>query len=174
MPGLVQNLAMQTESAAFTAADLPGFFDEILVWDVKATSERLRAASLRLRQLADKVPDDAPESSDGWNAKEVLAHIAVLSRAYGVFGYMVAKGRLTELKLEDVITQRDALGAELAARPVKEILEEIERQPQRPLKFLAQATPEELLRSATGEQGGVAAEYLIRLALVAHLEQHVD
>jgi hypothetical protein len=165
---------MQPESATFTAADLPGFFEEILVWDVKATSERLRSAGARLGQLVHRIPEDAPASSDVWNAKEVLAHVAVLSRAYGVFGYMVAKGRLTEMRLEDVITQRDALGAELASRPVAEIVEEIQRQHQRTLKFLAEATPAELLRSVKVEQGDVSAEYLIRLPLVAHLEQHVD
>ena len=165
---------MQSESAAFTAADLPHFLEEILVWDVKATAERLRTAGVRLRQLAQQIPDDSPESSDGWNAKEVLAHIAVLSRAYGIFGYMVAKGRLTELKLEEVITQRDTLGAEFAARPVVEILAEIDRQHQRTLKFLAEATPEELLRTVKVEHGEVSAEYLVRMPLVAHLEQHVD
>ena len=165
---------MQTESAAFTAADVPHFFEEILVWDVKATAARLRAAGVRLRQLAVQIPDDAPSSSDGWNAKEVLAHVAVLSRAYGVFGYLVANGRLTEMKLEDVITQRDEVGAEMAARPVAEILTEIETQHQRTLKFLAEATPEELMRTVIVEHGEVTAEYLIRLPLVAHVEQHID
>ncbi len=165
---------MKTESAAFTAADLPHFFAEMLVWDVKATAQRLRVAGARLRQMAAQIPDDAPPSSDGWNAKEVLAHVAVFSRAYGVFGYMVAKGRLTEMKLEDVITQRDELGAELAARPLAEILAEIDKQHQQTLKFLAGATPEELLRTVKVELGEVTAEYLVRLPLVAHLEQHVD
>ena len=165
---------MQTESAAFTAADLPHFFEEILVWDVKATAERLRNAGARLHQLATRIADDSAPSSDGWNAKEVLAHIAVLSRAYGVFGYMVAKGRLTDLNMEEVITQRDVLGAELAARPVAEILEEIDKQHQRTLNFISEATPEELLRTVKVEHGEVTAEYLLRLPLVAHLEQHVD
>jgi uncharacterized damage-inducible protein DinB len=164
---------MQTESASFTAADLPRFLEEILVWDVKATAHRLRAASARVHELAAGIPDEAVESSRGWSAKEVLAHIAVLSRAYGVFGYMVAKGRLTELKLEDVITQRDTLGAELAARPVAEILAEIDRQHQRTLEFLAEATPEELKRSVRVEHGEITAEHLVRVPLVAHLEQHV-
>jgi hypothetical protein len=171
---VVQNLAMQTESATFTAADLPHFFQEILVWDVKATTERLRNAGDRLHRLAERIPDDSPPSSDGWNAKEVLAHIAVLSRAYGVFGYMVAKGRLSDLKMEDVITQRDVLGAALAARPVAEILEEIDKQHQRTLQFLAEVTPEELLRTVKMEHGEVTAEYILRLPLVAHLEQHLD
>src|SRR3979409_2724411 len=101
---------MQTESAAFTAAALPHFFEEILVWDVKRTAERLRNAGARLHQLATRIADDSAPSSDGWNAKEVLAHIAVLSRAYGVFGYMVATGRLTALPPGDGINKRSGRG----------------------------------------------------------------
>jgi hypothetical protein len=170
---VVQNRGMQTESASFSAADLPHFLEEILVWDVKATAGRLRTANARVHELARSVQDEVVESSQGWNAKEVLAHIAVLSRAYGIFSYMVAKGRLTELKLEEVITQRDSLGAEFAARPVVEILAEIDRQHQRTLKFLGEATPEELRRSVRVEHGEITAEHLVRVPLVAHLEQHV-
>lgn len=173
-PALVQNLGMQTESATFTAADLPRFFDEILAWDVRATAERLRRASDRMRELAQRIPDDAPNPSDAWNAKEVLAHIFVLSRAYGVFGYMVAKGRLGDLKLEDVITQRDVLGAETAAKPVREIVDDTVKHHERTLKYLSEATSEELRRTVKIEHGDVAAEYLFRLPLVAHLEQHLD
>jgi hypothetical protein len=72
-----------------------------------------------------------------------------------------------------VITQRDTLGAEFAARPVAEILAEIDGQHQRTLKFLAEATPEELRRSVRVEHGEITAEHLVRVPLVAHLEQHL-
>jgi hypothetical protein len=165
---------MQTESASFTAADLPHFMEEILVWDVRATADRLRHANARVHQLAERIPDGAPTDAAEWNAKEVLAHIAVLSRAYGVFAYMVAKGRLTELPLEGVIMQRDVVGAEMAAMPVAEIVAELDRQNQRTLEFLAAATPEELRRTLKVEHGEVTADYLIRLPLVSHFEQHLD
>jgi DinB superfamily len=165
---------MQTESAAFTVADLPHFFEEILVWDAKATADRLQRGNQRMHELAPRIPDGAPEASEGWNAKEVLAHIAVLSRAYGVFSYMVAKGKLTDLTMESVITQRDVVGAEMAARPVADIVAEADRQHQRTLKFLAEVTPEELLRTVKIEHGELTVEYLLRLPLVAHLEQHLD
>jgi hypothetical protein len=165
---------MQTESASFTAADLPRFFEEILVWDVRATADRLRRANARVHQLAARIPDGAPSDSAEWNAKEVLAHIVVLSRAYGVFGYMVAKGKLTELPLESVITQRDVVGAEMAARPVADIVAELDRQNQRTLEFLAGATPEELRRTVKVEYGEITAEHVIRVPLVSHFEQHLD
>ena len=165
---------MQTESAAFTAADLPRFFEEIYVWDVRNTADRLRRANSRVHDLAGRIPDGAPTDSPEWNAKEVLAHIAVLSRAYGVFGYMVAKGKLPELPMEGVISQRDIVGAEMAAKSVAEIIEEIDRQNQRTLTFLSQATAEELRRTVKIESGDITADYLIRLPLVSHFEQHIE
>ncbi len=165
---------MQTESAGFTAADLPRFFEEIQAWDTRNTAERLRRANARVHQLAERIPDGSLTDSPQWNAKEVLAHIAVLSRAYGVFGYMVAKGKLPELPLEAVITQRDVVGAEMASKSVAEIVDEIDRQNDRTQKFLAEATTEELRRTVKVEYGQVTAEYLIRLPLVSHFEQHID
>ena len=165
---------MRTESAAFTVADLPHFFEEILAWDAKATADRLRRGNQRMHELARRIPDGAPEAGEDWDAKEILAHIAVLSRAYGVFGYMVAKGKLTDLTMESVITQRDVVGAEMAARPVADIVAEADRQHQRTLKFLAEVTPEELQRTVKIEHGELTVEYLVRLPLVAHLEQHLD
>ncbi len=166
---------MKHESATFTAADVPHFFDEIAVYDVRNTKERLRRASARLRELAARVPDErGPEGSEAWNAKEILAHIAVLSRAYGVFAYMIAKGRLTELAIEGVITQRDVVGEEMASKPVAEILEEAARQHRRTLDFLSGASLEELRRKCRTEDGEVTAEHFLRIPLVSHLEQHLD
>jgi len=164
---------VKQESTAFTAADVPRFFDEILLYEAGKVVERLRAAGERLDRLAPSVPEDGPEAT-GWNAKEVLAHIAVLSRAYGVFGYMVATGRLTELAIGDVISQRDVVGEEMAGRPVADIVAEAHRQQDRTIAFLEKATPEQLRATCRTESGTVSAEYLIRFPLVAHLELHLD
>jgi hypothetical protein len=164
---------MRNESQAFTAADVPRFLDEILMADVAHTADRLRAASARLVALAPRVPEEGG-AGDGWNAKEVVAHIAVLSRAYGVFAAMIAKGRLPELRLADVITQRDAFGEAMAQRPVAEIVAEAVDQHRRTLDFLAGATIEQLRAECRTEEGVVTPESLIRLPLVAHLEQHLD
>lgn len=166
---------MKLESAAFTAADVPHFLDEIAVYDVRNTADRLRRGSERLAEFAARVPDErAPEGADGWNAKEILAHIAVLSRAYGVFAYMVAKGRISELMFESVISQRDVVGEEMASKPVAEIVAEAQRQHQRTLDFLSSATLEELRRPCKTEGGEITPEELIRIPLVAHLEQHLE
>jgi hypothetical protein len=164
---------VKTESTAFTVADVPHFFDEILMVDVRHTIERLRADSARLQRLADAIPDERG-ATDEWNAKEVLAHIAVLSRAYGVFAYMVAKGRIDELAIGDVISQRDIVGEEMARKPVREIVDEAVRQHRRTLGFLESATLEEMKRTVKTETAALSVEHLIRLPLIAHLEQHLD
>jgi hypothetical protein len=163
---------MKQESASFTAADVPRFFEEIFLVDVRNTMERLRAAGQRLDQLSSSIADERGQGPD-WNAKEILAHIAILSRAYGVFAYMVGNGRLAELELGPVISQRDVVGEEMAQRPVQEIMAEIRRQHERTLTFLESATAEQLRRTCKTENGEITAEHLVRVPLVAHLEQHV-
>jgi hypothetical protein len=160
-------------SSSFTTADVPRFFDEIFAWELAQTTERLRRASARLGGLAARVPD-APRGDQDWNPKEVLAHIAVLSRAYGVFGYFIATGRLTELALGEVINQRDAEGDKYMAMTPSEIAAKAVEQHQRTLEFLAEASLDDLRRECRIERGAITAEYVIRLPLVAHLEQHLD
>jgi hypothetical protein len=161
------------DSSTFTAADVPRFFDEIFEFEMGQVARRLRAASARMRELAARIPD-APRSEGEWNAKEVLAHIAVLSRAYGVFSYMIATGRLTEIPLGDVINQRDREGDKFMAMPASEIAAEAVKQHERTLKFLGTATPEQLRRECKVERGAMTAEHVIRLPLLAHLEQHLE
>jgi len=170
----VQNWrAMREDSSSFTAADVPRFFDEIFEWEMHHTADRLRRASLRLEALAARIPD-TPRAEGEWNPKEVLAHITVLSRAYGVFGYMIATGRLTEVPLGDVINQRDREGDKFMAMPAAEIAAEAVKHHQRTLKFLDGATVEQLRRQCRVEDGTMTAEHVIRMPLVAHLEQHLD
>ena len=164
---------MRESSAAFTSADIPRFFDEIFAWEVRHTRERLARASARMNELAARVPE-ASRGGEEWNAKEILAHIAVLSKAYGVFAYFIASGRLTELALGDVINQRDAEGDKYMAMSCAEIAAEATGQHQKTLKFLDGASLDDLRRECRVERGTITAEYVVRLPLVAHLEQHVD
>jgi hypothetical protein len=165
--------APREDSSTFSAADVPRFFDEIFEFEMRHTATRLRAASARLQELAARIPD-TPRGDGDWNAKEVLAHIAVLSRAYGVFGYLIATGRLTEVPLGDVINQRDREGDKFMEMPAAEIAAEAVKHHERTLKFLEGATVEQLRRECRVERGSMTAEHVIRLPLVAHLEQHIE
>jgi predicted negative regulator of RcsB-dependent stress response len=164
---------MKQESAAFTSADVPRFFNEMAALDIKGTAARLEAASVRMQELAPRIPDER-SAGETWNAKEVLAHVAVLSRAYGVFAYMVAHGRLSELNLGDIINQRDVVGEEMAQLSVAEIVAEAKKQHDRTLKFLASATTDQWATTVKTEFGDLRVESLIRLPLLVHLEDHLD
>ncbi len=164
--------AMRESSSDFTASDLPRFFDEMFQWDVNHTRERLSAASDRINQLAAQVPE-TPRADGAWNAKEILAHIAVISRAYGVFSYLIASGRLTDLNLGDVINQRDDEGDKYMAMSCVEIAAAATTEHQRTLKFLDRASTDDLRRECRVEGGTITAEYVVRLPLVAHLEAHI-
>jgi len=163
---------MRENSNSFTADDLPRFLNEIFEIETRNIADRLRRASQRMNELAARVPDE-PRGAGQWNAKEILAHIAVLSRAYGVFSYMIANGKLTELNFGDVISQRDVEGDKYMAMTTAEVAAEATRQHERTLKFLYGATPEQLLRECRVESGTITAEYVVRLPLVVHLEEHV-
>jgi len=163
---------MRENSNRFTADDLPRFLSEIFDHETRNTADRLRRASQRMNELVARVPEE-PRGDGEWNAKEVLAHIAVLSHAYGVFSYMIANGKLSELNFADVISQRDVEGDKYMAMTAAEIAAEATRQHQRTLKFLAGASAEQLLRECRVESGTITAEYVVRLPLVVHLEQHV-
>ena len=164
---------MRENSNSFTSADLPRFLDEIFTIETRNVADRLRRASARMNELAPSVRDE-PRGDAEWNAKEILAHIAVLSRAYGVFSYMIATGRLTDLAMGDVINQRDAEGDKYMAMSCAEIAAEATTQHERTLKFLDGASLEDLRRECRVERGTITAEYVVRLPLVAHLEQHVE
>ncbi|GAC1334669.1 MAG: hypothetical protein NVSMB17_16630 [Candidatus Dormibacteria bacterium] len=163
---------MRENSNTFTSQDLSRFLNEIFDIETRNLADRLRRASERMNELAAEVSDE-PRGDGEWNAKEILAHIAVLSRAYGVFSYMIATGRLTELNFGEVISQRDLEGDKYMAMSAAEVAATATEQHQRTLKFLERATPEQMLRECKVETGSITAEYVVRLPLVVHLEQHV-
>jgi DinB superfamily len=164
---------MKPESQNFTSEDVPHFMDELLGREMGLVADRLRAASARMEALAPRIPDERSDD-ESWTAKEVLAHVFVLSRAYGAFAYMVARGRVPELSFGDVISQRDTLGDEIARLPVAEIVAKAREQHERTLKFMERATLADYKASVKTEHGDISVEGLLRLPLVAHLEDHLD
>jgi len=108
----------------------------------------------------------------------VLAHIAVLSKFYGVLVHKVAGGQLTEVDLLSNTNLRDVAGEKMAAIDPSELLRMTLADHARTAKELRILEPASLRRKVNVVGGGyyseVSAEFLARYPLINHLEEHVD
>jgi hypothetical protein len=166
---------MRIESTEFTGEDLDRFLDDLVERERDLLVERLERVSARVGELAPRVPDEPASGSEAWNAREVLAHIAVLSKFYGVVGYRIGSGEMSELDLRGNVSQRDVQGERLAQLPPSQLLAMAQADHDRTLDWLRGATSAQLRRRCDmGEGMSMTAEDVLRLALCAHLEQHVE
>jgi hypothetical protein len=164
---------MKIESTAFTRADVEQFLDEMLDHDRHLLVDRLEKASARLEELGPRV---SAGSGDGeWSAHELLAHIAVLSKFYGVLVHKISSGQLTEVDLLENVNLRDVLGERLAQLEPPELVSMAVADQARTLKLLRSVEPSSLRRKARLETGELlGADEIARLPLVNHLEMHLD
>ena len=164
---------MKIESTAFTRADVEGFLDEMLDHDRNLLADRLEKASARLAELGPRV--QAGRGDGEWSQHELLAHIAVLSKFYGVMVHKISSGQLTEVDMLANTNLRDVAGEQLAAMAPAELLQMIRADHARTIKLLRSIDAASLRRGArlpTGET--VTAEFLARYPLINHLEEHVE
>jgi DinB superfamily len=166
---------VKTESEGFASEDVQAFLDGLVDHERCVLIERLERASQRLGELGARVRDNAPAAGDGWSPKDVLAHIAVLSRFYGVLAYRIGNGQMTDLRLLDNVQQRDVFGGQMARLPVADLVAEARQQHQRTLEYLRSADMRALQRAcrADGRWTFTTAD-MARLPLVAHLELHLE
>lgn len=164
---------MKIESTAFTRADVEQFMDEMLDHDRQILADRLEKASSRLAELGGRV---AMGSGDGeWSPHELLAHIAVLSKFYGVLVHKISSGQMTEVDLLENVNLRDVVGEQMAQMEPAELLRMSLADQARTLKLLRTAEPASLRRQARQENGELmSAIDVARLPLINHLEMHVD
>jgi hypothetical protein len=164
---------MKIESTGFTRADVEQFLDEMLDHDRRLLADRLERASARLAGLGPRVQAG---SGDGeWSSHELLAHIAVLSKFYGVLVHKISSGQMTEVDLLQNVNLRDVLGERMAQLEPAELLGMALADQARTLKLLRSVEPSSLRRKARLETGEMlGADEIARLPLVNHLEMHVD
>src|SRR5450759_118015 len=194
---------MKNESTAFTENDLQGFLDEMIDHDRLALADRLQRASGRLAEYGPLVseghgqrgavppqqgaasgagsarPDaprgDVPPQIDGWSAHEVLAHIVVLSKFYGVIFHKVSSGKMTELDLLNNVGLRDAMDEQMAQIEPKELIRMALEDHARTIKGLRAADAASMRRVVKVDRGEtMTAEEVARLPLISHLELHID
>jgi len=168
---------VKIESTGFTAADLDHYRDELIDHERQVLAERLERASARLAELAVPAGNEAEASdSDAWTPTEVLAHIAVLSKFYGMLTYKVGSGQLIEFDLLRNVNLRDVLGEELAKEPPAALIEMALADHRRTLQYLRGADAEAMRRECVvdGGRAVMRAQDIAREALIGHLEMHVD
>jgi hypothetical protein len=164
---------METESTAFTASDLQGFLDSMIDHDRIALADRLQKASDRLAEIGPRVMRG--HGTDGWSAHEVLAHIAVLSKFYGVVFHKVSSGQMTELDLLTNVGLRDAMDEQMAQIDPQELVRMALEDHARTIRGLRAADAPSMQREVAVDGGEtMTAEQVARLPLVSHLELHLD
>src|ERR1700694_2518801 len=164
---------MKIESTDFTRADVEQFLDEFLDHDRNLLADRLEQASARLAQLGPRVR--AGSGGDEWSPHELLAHIAVLSKFYGVLVHKISSGQMTEVDLLENVNLRDVFGERLAQLEPVELLRMALADQARTLKLLRTSEPASLRRQAKQENGELmSAIEVARLPLGNHLEMHLD
>jgi len=164
---------MKIESTAFTRADVDQFIDGMLDHDRHLLADRLEKASARLAALGPRIKPGSGEVE--WSHHEVLAHIAVLSKFYGVLVHKISSGQMSELDLLENVNLRDVVGEQMAQIEPAELLRMALADQARTLNLLRTVEASSLRRKAKLENGDMmTAEEVARLPLVNHLEMHVD
>ena len=166
---------MKIESPGFTEADLDHYRDELVDHERKNLIGRLERASARLGELGARVTEGASTGQD-WSPNEVLAHIAVLSKFYGMLTYKIGTGQLTELDLLGNVNLRDVLGEQLAKESPRTLVEMATADHRRTVEYLKEADAEAMRRECIvdGGRAVMRAADIAREALIGHLEVHVE
>jgi len=165
---------MKIESTKFSLEDLNGFLDAYVDRERDILAGRLERASERLKTLAPRVQ---PERSDHdeWTAHELLAHIAVLSKFYGVLVHRIASGQRASMDIMEAVQLRDAVGHQMSQLEPADLLRMTIADHERTIETLRTAAPADLRRAGDlGEGVTMTAEDIARLPLVSHLELHLD
>ena len=158
----------------FTIGDVRGFMDGYLLRErdlLAGRLERIGDEIARLAPLVRKTENADPE----WNAHEILAHIAVVAKFYGVMVHRIASGKMTEIALVDSVNLRDVAGSQTAEQSNEMIAEAARADIARTVQALRGADAAGLRRTARIDDGTtMTAEEVARFPLITHLEAHVD
>ena len=168
---------MRIESPAFTEREMRAFLDEQVDYERRRLADRLEADSARLGKLAATLtlPQTEMEDSGGWGAREILAHIAVLSKFYGVLTSRVGSGKVSQIELLEAVQGRDPAGEQLSSLPPDQLLAMAQRDHQRTIDYLRGADATAMQRRAVLYEGfSMSAAEIAQLPLCGHLEIHLD
>jgi DinB family protein len=165
---------MKIESPAFTLDDVKSFMDTYLERERDILADRLQKASDRLAALAPSVKSE-PGDESSWNAHELLAHLAVLSKFYGVLVHRISSGQLPNMDLLEAVHLRDTVGHQMSQLEPADLLRMTVADHERTIKTLRTADVKSLRQTADmGDGITMTAEEVARLPLISHLEMHIE
>src|SRR5207245_8924283 len=137
-------------------------------------ADRLQRISDRLAEIGPHVSSRQSDEAE-WNAHEVLAHLAVVSKFYGVLVHRIASGKLTDMNLLEAVNLRDAAGKQMSEMDPAELLRMTLADHQRTINTLRTADPSSLQKSARVDDGTTtSAEVVSRLGMITHSELRVQ
>jgi hypothetical protein len=167
---------MKLESPSFTTDDIRAFMSSYRDRERNLLADRLQHVSERLADLGPRVQTQSGGGeAEEWNAHEILAHIAVVSKFYGVLVHRIASGKLEDMNLLEAVNLRDAAGQQMAQLPQDELVRMSVADQQRTIQALRAAEDGALQRAARVDDGtSMTAEEVARLPLVSHLEMHIE
>jgi uncharacterized damage-inducible protein DinB len=166
---------MKIESPAFTMDDIRAFMSSYRDRERQVLADRLQRVSQRVAELGPRVKRHIDDTESEWNAHEILAHIAVVSKFYGVLVHRIAGGKLEDMNLLEAVNMRDSAGRQMAELEPEELARQAVADQQRTIKTLREVDPGSLERLARMEDGtSMTAEQVARMPLVSHLEMHVE
>lgn len=166
---------MRVESPAFTEREMRGFLEEVTDHERRQLIARLKAGAASLDKLVRAGFEQRQDGEHEWDAHEVLAHIVVLSKFYGMLTYQVGSGKVTNVDLLENVRARDVAGEQLARLSDAELLQMSHNEHQRTIAFIEAASPAAMQRRATLYEGfSMSALELALLGLCNHLEIHLD
>ena len=166
---------MKIESPAFTLDDVKSFMDTYLDRERSLLADRLQKASDRLAALAPRIIKAEPGDESGWNAHELLAHLAVLSKFYGVLVHRISSGQLPNMDLLEAVHLRDTVGHQMSQLEPADLLRVTVVDHERTIKTLRTTEVKALRQTAElGDGITMTAEEVARLPLISHLEMHID
>lgn len=165
---------MKIESPQFTLDDVNEFMDVYRDRERNHLADRLQRVSDRLVELGPQIKKQKGDG-DEWDAHEVLAHIAVVSKFYGVLVHRIASGKLPDLNLLEAVNLRDSAGLQMSQLEPAELLRMAVADHERTIKALRDADVASLRKTARTEDGTeLTAEEVARLPLITHLETHIE
>src|SRR6266550_7585896 len=165
---------MKIESPAFTLDDVKSFMDTYLERERDILADRLQKASDRLAALAPRIKAE-PGDETRWNAHEMLAHLAVLSKFYGVLVHRISTGQLPNMDLLEGVHLRDSVGHQMSQLEPADLVRVTVADHERTIKTLRTSDSQALRRTAElGDGITMTAEEVARLPLVSHLELHIE